>query len=93
MRIVTDEKLVKRNTQIGKYSLLAGTVLLVGALVINLLAFTRQNDYSLIVYVLIAFFVGFALTNLGTYLNNRWGRRPDRGLAEALKGLDDRYTL
>jgi hypothetical protein len=93
MRIVTDEKLVKRNTQIGKYALLVGTVLLVIALVINLLAFRDQGNFTLITYVIAAFFVGFALTNLGTYLNNRWGRRPDRGLADALKGLDERYTL
>ena len=93
MRIVTDEKLVKRNTAIGKYSLWGGTALLVGALVINLLAFTRPTDVSLITYVIAAFFVGFTLTNIGTLFNNRWGRRPDRGLADALKGLDERYTL
>jgi len=93
MRIVTNEKLIRRNSAIGKYSLWAGTALLVGALVINLLAFTRPNDTSLITYVIAAFFVGFALTNIGTLFNNRWGRRPDRGLADALKGLDESYTL
>ena len=93
MRIVSNETLIRRNSAIGKYSLWAGTALLVGALVINLLAFTRPNDTSLITYVIGAFFVGFTLTNIGTLFNNRWGRRPDRGLAEALKGLDERYTL
>jgi hypothetical protein len=33
------------------------------------------------------------MTNIGNMFNNRWGRRPDRGLSEALKGLDDRYAL
>ncbi len=93
MRIVSNEKLIRRNTAIGKYSLWIGTALLVGALVINLLAFTRPQDVSLITYVIAAFFVGFTLTNIGTLFNNRWGRRPDRGLSDALKGLDDRYTL
>ncbi len=93
MRIVTNEKLIRRNVAIGKYSLWAGTALLVGALVINLLAFTRPNDTSFITYVIAAFFVGFTLTNIGTLYNNRWGRRPDRGLSEALKGLDDKFTL
>src|SRR5258708_39316410 len=93
MRIVSNETLTRRNSAIGKYSLWAGTALLVGALVINLLAFTRPNDTSLITYVIGAFFVGFTLTNIGTLFNNRWGRRPDRGLTEALKGLDERYTL
>ena len=93
MRIVSNDKLIQRNTQIGKYSLWIGTALLVGALVINILAFTRPTDTSLITYVIAAFFIGFTLTNVGTLFNNRWGRRPDRGLSEALKGLDDRYTL
>jgi hypothetical protein len=93
MRIVSNDKLIRRNTAIGKYSLWIGTALLVGALVINLLAFTRPQDVSLITYVIAAFFVGFTLTNVGTLFNNRWGRRPDRGLSEALKGLDDRFTL
>src|SRR6476660_4521348 len=93
MRIVSNVKLIRRNTAIGKYSLWVGTALLVGALVINLLAFSRPQDSSLIAYVIAAFFVGFTLTNIGTLFNNRWGRRPDRGLAEALKGLDDKYTL
>jgi hypothetical protein len=93
MRIVSNVKLIRRNTAIGKYSLWVGTALLVGALVINLLAFSRPQDTSLIAYVIAAFFVGFTLTNIGTLFNNRWGRRPDRGLADALKGLDDRFTL
>jgi hypothetical protein len=93
MRIFNNERLVKRNASIGRYSLLAGTVLLIGALVINLLAFTRPNDTTILFYVIAAFFVGFTLTNIGTLFNNRWGRRPDKGLAEALKGLDDRYAL
>ncbi len=90
MRIVSNPKLIKRNTAIGKYSLIAGTVLLVGALIINLLSFTRPE---LIYYVLVAFFVGFTLTTLGTVFNNRWGRKAEEKIAEALKGLDDRYTL
>lgn len=90
MRIVTDQKLVKRNTAIGKYSLIGGTVLLIGALVINLLSFQRPE---LIYYVLVAFFVGFTMTTLGTIFNNRWGRKADEKIAESLKGLDDKYTL
>ncbi len=93
MRIVSNEKLVQRNVAIGKYAMWGGTALLVGALVINLIAFTRPQDVYLITYVIAAFFVGFTLTNIATLYNNRWGRRPDRGLADALKGLDDRFTL
>lgn len=95
MRVVSNEKLVKRNVQIGKYAAIGGMGLLVVALVLNLLALTRdpEESASLIMYVLIAFFAGYTLTNIGKVFNDRWARRPDRGLVEALKGLDERYTL
>jgi hypothetical protein len=93
MRIVANEKLIQRNSQIAKYATFGGLALLVGALVINILALTRQNDPSLLIYVMVAFFVGFILTNIGTLFTNRWGRRPDKAVADQLKGLDERYTL
>jgi hypothetical protein len=93
MRLVTDQKRVKRNITVGKYAFTAGMALLVGALVINFLALNRPDDPQMVIYAFAAFLIGFTLTNVGTYFNNRWGRRPDKGLAEALRGLDDRYTL
>ncbi len=93
MRIVADDKLIDRNSKIAKYATFGGLALLVGALVINLLALTRQNEPTLLIYVMVAFFVGFTLTNIGTLFTNRWGRRPDRAIAEQLKGLDERFTL
>ena len=93
MRIVADDKKIQRNTKIAKYATFGGLALLVGALVINILALTQQNNPTLLIYVMVAFFVGFTLTNIGTLFTNRWGRRPDKAVAEALKGLDERYTL
>jgi hypothetical protein len=93
MRLVTDQKLVDRNAKIGKYSLQGGLVLLVGALVIDIYGFTQPQNSTILVYALAAFFVGLVLTNVSGYFNNRWGRRPDKGLTDALKGLDDRYAL
>jgi hypothetical protein len=93
MRLVIDQKLVQRNASIGKFSLNAGLVLLVGALVIDIYGFTRPQDTMILVYALVAFFVGLVLTNVSAYFTNRWGRRPDKGLSDALKGMDDRYTL
>ena len=93
MRIVANEKLIQRNSQIAKYATFGGLALLVGALVLNILALTRQNEPALLIYVMVAFFVGFTLTNVGTLFTNRWGRRPDKAVAESLKGLDERYTL
>jgi hypothetical protein len=42
-----------------------------------------------------ALLFGFALSQIGIYFGNRWGRRPrpDEQLNEALKGLGDNYTL
>ncbi len=93
MRIVANDKLIQRNSQIAKYATFGGLALLIGALVINILALTRPNEPTLLIYVMVAFFVGFTLTNIGTLFNNRWGRRPDKALADSLKGLDDRFTL
>ncbi len=90
MRIVTNHKLVKRNSAIGRYTSIGGLVLLIGALVVNFLAFQRPE---LIYYVLVAFFVGFTLNTVGTLFTNRWGRKADEKIAESLKGLDDRFTL
>ena len=93
MRLLTDQKLVKRNLWIGKYAFIGGMVLLVGAFVLNLYALSQPQNTQLVTFAFAAFITGFGLTNLGTFFNNRWGRRPDKGLADALRGLDERYTL
>ena len=93
MRLIIDQKTMQRNVKIGKYSLQAGMVLLIGALVIDIYGITRPQDSMVLIYALVAFFAGLVLTNISTYYNNRWGRRPDKGLSDALKGIDDRYTL
>lgn len=93
MRIVTDTKRVTRNLAIARYATIGGILLLVGALFINLYALSRPNDVQLLIYVIAGFFVGYTLSNVGGVLNLRWGRRADKGLADALRGLDDRHTL
>ncbi|MGQ0603088.1 MAG: hypothetical protein ACT4QE_15505 [Anaerolineales bacterium] len=95
MRIVTDTKLVNRNVTIGRYASLGGIALIIGALFINIYAISRPQveQPQLLIYVVAAFVIGYMLSNLGGALNFRWGRRPDRGLSDALRGLDDRHTL
>lgn len=93
MRIVTDTKLVQRNTTFARYATIVGIVLLVGALFVNLYALTRPQDVQLLIIVIVAFVIGYTLSNIGGVLNTRWGRRADRGLSDALRGLDDRHTL
>lgn len=93
MRIITNNPVVKRNTTVGRYASTAGIVLLVGALFVNMYALTKPEETQLLIYVVAAFFVGYSLSNVGGLLNRRWGRRPDKGLALGLRGLDDRHSL
>lgn len=93
MRIVTDLKTVQRNVNIGKYAATGGILLLFGALLLNIYALTRPQDMQLILLVFVAFLVGYTLSNIGGLFNFRWGRRADRGLADALRGVDKQHTL
>lgn len=93
MRIITNSKLAERNINIGKWASYAGIALLVGALFANLYAlFGRPNDFQLVVVVFALFIVGYLLSNVGMFMNNRWARRADKGLADALRGTE-KYTL
>lgn len=93
MRIVTNSKLAERNINIGKWASYAGIALLVGALFANLYAlFSRPNDTQLIIVVFALFIIGYLLSNVGMFVNSRWARRADKGLADALRGME-KYTL
>jgi hypothetical protein len=89
MIIVRNEKLIKRNTQIGKYSGIIAIVILGGGMY---LSFQYQD---LVIYSMVALILGFVLSQVGIFYTNRFGRspRPDQELDNALKGLDDQYTL
>jgi hypothetical protein len=47
----------------------------------------------MVTYAYLIMIVSLTCTSVGTHFRNRWGRRPDRGLGDGLKGLDERYTL
>lgn len=89
MEIITNERLVRRNARIGQITSIAGLLVLAGGMYIS---FARQDLFNL---SLLALLVGFALSQIGIYFGNRFGRRPrpDEHLDAALKGLDGRYTL
>ncbi len=89
MKIIKNEKFIKRNGQIGQWTSLAALIVLgVGMY----LSFTRTD---LFVYSLAALLVGFILTQVGMYLGNRYGRspRPDEKLDAGLKGLQNEFTI
>ena len=89
MKIVKNEKLIKRNSKIGQYTSLGALVVLGIGMYIS---FTRSE---LFVWALAALLVGFTLTQIGMYFGNRWGRspRPDEKLDAGLKGLPGGFVI
>ena len=89
MKIIKNEKLIKRNATIGKIASLVGLVVLAGGMY---LSFKKPELFS---WSLGALVLGFAMTQVSMYFGNRWGRhpRPDEQLDAALKGLPGEVTL
>src|SRR5919109_2440866 len=89
MKIIKNEKLIKRNAQIGSWTSLAALAVLGGGMY---LSFTRTDLFA---YSLIALVLGFTLTQIGMYMGNRFGRspRPDEKLDAGLKGLQNEFVM
>lgn len=89
MRIVKNEKLIKRNARIGQYTSFAALAVLGVGMYISV---QRQD---LFVYAVVSLILGFAMTQIGMFFSNRWGRspRPDEQLDAALKGLPGDTSL
>jgi hypothetical protein len=89
MKVITNEKLIKRNARIGQIATVSGLLVLVGGMVISF----RNPSYASLAWV--ALLLGFALSQIGLYFGNRWGRhpRPDERLDESLKALNNQYSL
>ncbi len=83
MKVVKNEKLIKRNAQIGNYTLLVALGILAAGMYISV----RRAD--LFIWSLVALVVGFVLTQVAMYYSTRFSRspRPDEQLDAALKGL------
>ena len=89
MKIITNEKLIRRNSRIAQIASLGGLSVLIGGMIVS---FTRQELINLAFAALLA---GFLLSQIGIYFTNRFGRRPrsDELLNQALKGFDNTYSL
>ncbi len=83
MRIVKNEKLIKRNARIGQYTSFAA----LGVLAVGMYISIKRQD--LFISSVVCLVLGFIMTQIGMYYANRWGRspRPDEQLDMALKGL------
>ncbi|WP_322800431.1 nuclease-related domain-containing protein [Thermoflexus sp.] len=89
MKVVRNERYIQRRAAIGNWAFPIGYIILILGLVTSLL-------YPQLAFIpVIAFFVGFGLTQIGIYYIHRFVRpdRPEAALTQALKGLDDRYVL
>ena len=89
MKIIKNEKLIKRNSTIGNYISLGALVVLGAGMYIT---FSRPE---LMTYALVALAAGFIMVQIGTYLGSRFGRspRPDEKLDAALKGLQNEFSI
>jgi hypothetical protein len=89
MNIIRNDALIKRNARIAQFTMIGGLLVLAGGMFIS---FRYPNQFS---FSLGALMLGFLLSQVGIFFTNRWGRRPrpDELLAQALKGMDKKYTL
>jgi hypothetical protein len=89
MKVISNDKLIKKYGTLGKYMNVAAIVILFGGM---LLTYFRSDLF----YVsLIALFAGFVLSQISVFFINRWGRVPrlDQQITSSLKGLTNDYTL
>ncbi len=89
MKIIKNEKLIKRNGTIANYTILAALATLGVGMYIS---FAHKDLFT---YSLIALFLGFVLTQIGMYINNKFGPspRPDERLDTGLKGLQNEFVI
>jgi hypothetical protein len=89
MKIIKNEKLIKRNAQLGSWASLVALAVLGGGMY---LSFTRPELFT---YSLIALLLGFTLTQIGMSMGNKFGRspRPDEKLDAGLKGLQNEFVM
>ncbi len=89
MKIIKNEKLIKRNSTIGNWTTLAAVA------VLGLGMYISIKRTELFAYSLIALVIGFTLTQVGMYMGSRFGRspRPDEKLDAGLKGLQNEFVM
>lgn len=84
-----NEPVVRRNARIAQITMIAGLIVLAGGMYVS---FAKPEQFGISIGALM---LGFALSQIGIYYSNRWGRRPRSHdvLNAALKGLDNKYAL
>lgn len=95
MKIIKNEKLIQRNSKIGKYANLAGLVLLLLSLYLSFTSLQKEATTQEFTLLLVIMLLALILTQVSIYFGNRWGRspRPDEVLDASLKGLPGDYVI
>jgi hypothetical protein len=91
MKIIRNDKLIKRNGKISQYVLIAAlTTLVVGIY----LTITKSSPEE-IGWAYLFLIPSYILVQVSIAMGNRWSRspRPDEVVAQSLKGLDNQYSL
>ncbi len=89
MKVVSNNKLIRRNKKIGQITTIGALVVLGIGLYFS---FTQAEQVTITFGALL---LGFLLTQVGTFYSNRWTKspRPDELLTKSLKGLEEKSTL
>ena len=96
MRVLTNDKLIKRRAKLGQYINFAGLGVLVIGMVVSFRSQPTDPNYQLLMFATLGCLViGFVAASVGGYNIRRFGRspRPDERLAKELEGFDDRYVF
>ena len=91
MKIVANDKLINRNGKIGNITSIAAVIVLGVGMYFSF----KDKDGTYLTLTFTALIFGFLLFQIGNYYMNRFGKppRPDQMISQALKGLEDKYTL
>ncbi len=97
MKIIKNEKLIKRNSTIGNYASIAGIALVGIPFVYYTQALLQKNADKISNFTLMfaMTFAGLIVSQIGMYMSNKFGRspRPDEKLDAGLKGLQNEFVI
>ncbi len=97
MKIIKNEKLIKRNSKIGTWVSLAGMVIIFAVAYFAFQALlnpeTASGTSQLFIYG--GLIIGILISQISIYFGSRWGRspRPDEKLDAGLKGLPGDFVI
>ncbi len=93
MRVIANERYIKRRAFVGRYASIAGLLVLLVSFILSI--FWTQESALIPLGMWVALLIGVSLSMVGGYYADRFEgpRAHYRGIREALKGLDQRYTL